>query len=325
MIFIVLPCLVLLYILLINFLYELFCAKEKSVQEKHVVVIGGSSGIGKAFACLAAQKGAHVTIIARNEDRLRLAVEEIKKDRLNDSQRTKSISLDVSDYDQVNGCLLSLDDELPIYMLMNCAGLAICGIIEDVSEENVKKMFDVNYYGTHNAIKTLVPRFKTRKEGHIVLTGSQASLLGIYGYTTYAATKFALRGLAEALAMELKHYNIHVTLALPPDTNTPGFQEENKSKPEETRLITESAGIYQPKTVAQAILKDVLKGSFFSYIGMESFLLTTLCVGMTSHRKYYELAYHCILLGPFKLISSFYLGNFHKIINDCAKKNKKAD
>jgi 3-dehydrosphinganine reductase len=71
---------------------------------------------------------------------------------------------------------------------------------------------------------------KQRKFGRILFVSSQAGQIGIFGYTAYSATKFALRGFAEALQMELKPYGIYVTLSYPPDTDTPGFKEELKDK-----------------------------------------------------------------------------------------------
>lgn len=90
------------------------------------------------------------------------------------------------------------------------------------------------------------------------MTASQAALAGIYGFSIYSATKFALRGLAETVSMELKPYNVSVTLALPPDTDTPGFERENVGKPIETMLISESGGLYRPDVVAKKILDDAL-------------------------------------------------------------------
>lgn len=88
----------------------------------------------------------------------------------------------------------------------------------------------VNYIGGVYCTKSVVETMKNRKFGRIVFVSSQAGQIGIYGYTAYSATKFALRGLAEALQMELKPYNIYVTVSYPPDTDTPGFKEELKDK-----------------------------------------------------------------------------------------------
>lgn len=85
--------------------------------------------------------------------------------------------------------------------------------------------------------------------GRVVFVSSQAGQIGVFGFSAYSPSKFALTGLAQVLRMELKPHGIFVSVAYPPDTNTPGFEEENKSKPEETRLISETAGLFEPEQV----------------------------------------------------------------------------
>lgn len=91
-------------------------------------------------------------------------------------------------------------------------------------------MIRVNYLGAVYCTKSVVEPMKQRKFGRIVFVSSQAGQIGIFGYTAYSPTKFALRGLAEALQMELKPYNVYITMAYPPDTNTPGLETENLLK-----------------------------------------------------------------------------------------------
>ena len=69
-----------------------------------------------------------------------------------------------------------------------------------------------------------------RERGNIVFVSSQAGQCAVYGYTAYAATKFALRGLAECLQMEVKPYNILISISFPPDTDTPQLKEELETR-----------------------------------------------------------------------------------------------
>lgn len=233
--------------------------KSKSLNKRHVVITGGSSGIGKSAAILTARKGAHVSIIARNLDKLADAEKEIKEACINNDQIITAVSVDVSNKQGIQIELNSLEEKVgPIYMLINCAGTAICGKVEDFTEQDVKMLINVNYLGTLYPIQTVIPKFKERQEGIIVLTASQVALMGMFGYSIYASCKFALRGLAESISMELKPYNVSVTLALPPDTDTPGYENENKTKPEETSLMSEAGGLLQPEIVADKLLKDAL-------------------------------------------------------------------
>lgn len=305
--------------------------RVRDVLNKHIVVTGGSSGIGKCLAITAAKHGAHVTIIARDFLKLETAKNEIMQYRLNkDVQKVEYLSLDVSEnYENVEKALSDLERTMgPIYMLVNCAGTAICGKIEDTSVADLKKMIDVNFLGTYYCIKAVVQRMKTAKDGIIILTSSQAALLGIFGYSAYCSTKFALRGLAESVAMELKPYGISVTLSLPPDTDTPGFAIEELSKPLETKLISQTCTLVSPEVVADKLFQDALVGKFFSTVGFESFILTTLCCGMSPFSSVTELLLQSTLAGFFRLVSACYLLHFQKIIQNCMKtrdKNKKSE
>jgi 3-dehydrosphinganine reductase len=292
--------------------------QTKSIDKKHVVVTGGSSGIGKSAAVLAARKGANVTIIARNLERLSSAEKEIAAACIHKDQIVTSVSVDVSNRKAIQSELDKLEEKVgPIYMLINCAGMALCGKVEDFTERDINTLISANFLGTLYPIQSIIPKFKDRKEGIIVLTASQVALMGMFGYSIYSSCKFALRGLAESISMELKPYNVSVTLALPPDTDTPGFENENKTKPEETHLISQTGGLLAPDTVAEKLLQDALVNNFFSVVGFESFILTTLCTGMSPFASLLELMIQSVLLGPLRLIGAYYLTSFDKIIQKC--------
>lgn len=146
-------------------------------------VTGGSSGIGKCVAILAAKYGAHVTIIARDVQKLEVARNEIIRACKNKNvQKVEYLSLDIGeDYNTVEKALNDLERTMgPIYMLVNCAGTAICGKIEDTSVEDLNKMIHINFLGSYYCTKAVVPRMKASQDGIIVLTSSQAALLGMY-------------------------------------------------------------------------------------------------------------------------------------------------
>ncbi|PSN33671.1 3-ketodihydrosphingosine reductase [Blattella germanica] len=297
-------------------------SKQPTLNNKHVVITGGSSGIGKSVAIEAAKLGANVTVIARDVVKLEQTVTEVTKQCIHpDKQKVQYISLDISDnYEDVEKALYNAEDEVgPISMLVNCAGTAICGRLEDTAVQDIKYLLNLNYLGTLYPTKAVIPRMKARQEGRIVIVGSQASLLGIYGLSAYSSTKFALRGLAEALHMEAKPYNISVTLSLPPDTDTPGFANEEKTKPMETRLISQSAGLVSPDHVAKQLVKDALVGRFYSIVGMESFILTTLCAGMTPVSSAMDFLAQVALMGILRFVSILYLISFDRIIKNCMK------
>ena len=92
-------------------------------------------------------------------------------------------------------------------------------------------MMKTNYFGGVYCTKCVIDDMKKRRSGgRIVFVSSQAGQLGIFGFTAYSGSKFAIKGFCEALQMEVKPYNISVTIAYPPDTDTPGFKQENLIK-----------------------------------------------------------------------------------------------
>lgn len=295
---------------------------SKSIFGKHVVVTGGSSGIGLMLSIECAKKGASVSVIARNVNMLEKAVKLLELNRQNPQQKFQYKSLDISEsYDKVSKSLSDIEESVgEIYMLVNCAGMAICGVLEDVSVDDAKKLMDINYYGTYYCTRYVLPKLKSCGDGIIVITASQAALMGIYGYGPYAVTKFALRGLAETIAMESRHKGVSITLALPADTNTPGFENEEKTKPEETKIISSSGGLANPEDVAKKILKDSLNGSFFSILGFESWIITLLCCGMSPWGGLGLYIFQSILMGPLRLVSFFLQIHFSNIIKKCYTK-----
>lgn len=295
--------------------------RAKSIVDKHVVITGGSRGIGLCLAVECALKGANVTVIARDEKMLNGAVALMEVIRQRPEQKFQYRCLDLaSSYDNVVECLTETEEAFgDIYMLINCAGLAICGVFEEVSVEDARKLMEVNYWGSYNCTRYVLQKMKKSMEGIIVVTASQAALFGIYGYGPYTASKYALRGMAETIAMEVNHLGVSVTLALPADTNTPGFENEEKTKPKETKIISGSGGLAQPEQVAKQILNDALKGNFISIMGTESWMLTLLGGGLFRWGGFFQNLFHAMLLGPLRIIGCFLHMHFERIIKNCAK------
>ncbi|XP_041376032.1 3-ketodihydrosphingosine reductase-like [Gigantopelta aegis] len=310
----------------VGFLIVLYLAsplitpKPLDLKGVHVLVTGGSSGIGKAIAVEVAQRGANICLLARNKAKLEEAQSEIEKVLVDkNQQKVIHISVDISkDYAAVVQAIQQAEEELgPVVLLVNCAGASVAGSFEDLSLNDFKRMIDINYIGTVHVTRAVIPSMKKNQHGRIVFISSQAGQIGLYGYTAYSGSKFALRGLAEALHMELKPYNVYVTLAFPPDTDTPGFAEEQKSKPEETRLISETAGLFQPSVVASSIIKDVVSGRFFSYAGLDGYMLAAVTCGMSPVTSIMEATQQVACMGIFRIISLFYLDHFDRICRKC--------
>ena len=251
---------------------------------QHAVITGGSSGIGLAVAIeLAKRKCRHITLIARREEPLKEAqrlVQEVADAGSETMQTTVHIvSVDVTDFESLQKKAAQLcrlndatnNDNAPaeeknnvVYpsvsptLLFNCAGYSIPLAFNDLSPSDFMAQMLVNYMGSIHTVKAFLPYMLSSSEqqpnngnigGNIILTSSMSGQVGSYGYSAYSPTKFALRGFAESLSMELSAIarsgsQVNVSLCYPPDTNTPGYEIENEAKPEACRLISESGGIW---------------------------------------------------------------------------------
>jgi len=110
----------------------------------------------------------------------------------------------------------------------------------------------------------------TEKKGHIVNIGSVAGFLGVFGYTAYGASKFALHGYTESLRSELQGYGINVSLVCPPDTDTPMLEEENKYKMPELIALSKKGGIISAEKVAHCTIRGMAGSKFLILPGFES-------------------------------------------------------
>lgn len=294
--------------------------KPFNLAGAHVLVTGGSSGIGKAIAIECVKRGANVSLLARDEAKLvqtKLAAEKVMKNQA--KQKVYYMCVDLSkDYASVENAIKECEKKIgPIDVLVNSAGFSISGQFEDIPVVDFKRLLDVNYLGSVYATKAVLPQMKLRRTGRVVFVSSQAGQLGIFGFTAYSGSKYALRGMAEALQMEVTPYNIKVCLAFPPDTDTPGYVEEMKTKPLETRLISETSGLFTADDVAISIVNDCVNGKFSSYIGLDGWMLSLLTCGMSPANSIFESLQQILLLGIFRAVSLVYLRSFDQIVARC--------
>ncbi|MDH6213396.1 SDR family oxidoreductase [Streptomyces pseudovenezuelae] len=221
----------------------------------HVIVTGGSSGIGLATARSLAERGAKVSLIARGRERLEAAAKELSA-----AARTA----DVADRTAVTRAVAELEEEQgePCDILISSAGLARPGRFLELPDDVFRQMIDVDYFGTLHALRAVVPGMVERGRGSVVAVSSAAGLLGIYGYSAYGPAKFAVRGLMESLRAELTPCGVHVGVVFPPDVDTPQLAEENRWKPAETRAVGGTIKPIPAEQVAQAIVKGIDRRRF---------------------------------------------------------------
>ncbi len=221
------------------------------LRGKHVIVTGGSQGIGAAIAKEAVARGARVSLIARGEETLRATAESIAAD-------VGWRSGDATDVDSLTTAIRALESRSgPCDVLICSAGTALPGRFQDVPLSEFDDQWQVNVHGSVVAVKAVLPAMVERGSGHLVLVSSTAGIIGVPGYTGYAATKFAIRGLADSLRYEVEPLGVRVAVLYPPDTETPGFAAENLRKPPETAAISGQIRPVPAERVATALVRGV--------------------------------------------------------------------
>lgn len=224
------------------------------------VVSGGSSGIGLACAAWLVRRGTPVILVARGADALDRAARRLAALAPHAIVRVRI--LDVTDL----AACRSLATELQVAgtapsWIVAAAGMARPGRFLEQRLHDHRLHMEVNYFGTLNLIHALSPAMLDAG-GHVVMISSGAALAGVAGYGAYGPSKFAVRGLAETLRVELARHGIVVTLAFPPDTDTQQWHEERRTKPPETAAITAGGGLFSAERVADDIMAAAAAGRF---------------------------------------------------------------
>lgn len=168
-------------------------------------ITGCSSGFGCEIAKAALRSGAKVAVTARKM----VDIEAFKKEF---GENAITLSLDITNNDQIQKCVEETKKTFGrIDVLVNNAGYALLGAIEEIPEEEARKLFDTNFFGLLNVTRAVLPIMRKQKSGHIINMSSAGGLVALGGLGMYNATKFAVEGLTEALAQEVEPLGIKVT------------------------------------------------------------------------------------------------------------------
>lgn len=233
------------------------------MNTKLAFVTGGSEGIGKEIAKELLKSGISVVIFSRTKAKLEAAIDELRPNKRSTHQKLEFRVLDVTDWKETESVMSDVITEFgtPDF-LINCAGYARPGYIDELEIEHYRKMMDLNYFGIVHTCKAVVPFMIEAKRGKIINTSSMAGYIGLFGYTGYCATKWAVVGFSEALRRELEVYGIQVSVLAPPNTATPGLAEENRYKSAEILATEEKAKPVGPEHVAKAVLANLTNNKF---------------------------------------------------------------
>lgn len=215
-----------------------------------VVITGASAGIGRATARLFAQRGAHIALLARDEERLEAARREAE--RL--GGRAIAIAVDVADHAQMEAAAARIEQELgPIDIWINNAMTTVFAPVEDIGPEDFKRVTDVTYHGYVWGTMAALKRMRPRNRGTIVQVGSALAYRSIPLQSAYCGAKHAIRGFTESVRTELLHdkNNVHLTMVEMPAVNTPQFEWCATTLDQRPRPMGK---VFQPEVAARAIV-----------------------------------------------------------------------
>ena len=173
------------------------------------LITGCSTGIGREIARTALEAGHRVAVTARNAD----AVADLAATA---PDRTIALALDVTDRDQIRAAVEAAEQRFgAIDVLVNSAGYGYMAALEEGEDEEVRRLFDTNYFGVVDMIKATLPGMRARRSGHIINISSMTGLVANPPNVYYSSTKFALEALTEALSKEVASLGIKVSAVEP--------------------------------------------------------------------------------------------------------------
>ncbi|KAB2030588.1 hypothetical protein ES319_D05G242800v1 [Gossypium barbadense] len=286
------------------------------IKNRHVFITGGSMGIGLAIAKQAASEGARISLLARSVDRLQKAKESICQAY---EVEVSIFSADVRDYDAVER---AIKEAGPIDVLVVNHGVYYMEEFETQGLDVMKTMVDVNLMGSFNVIKAALPLMKDRKDkgpASIALMSSMAGQAGIYGFAAYSATKFGLRGLAEALQQELLVNNIHLSIIFPPVTET----SARERMPEITKIILESSPGMKAEEVGKITIQSIKSGSFSIPCRLDGRAVAIATAGLSPQTSFLMASIEVVFAGLFRFVALLLQWRGYEIIEKYNYSHKK--
>lgn len=180
------------------------------MQEKQIWFITGiSSGLGKALAQTVIENGDFVIGTFRNQSQADVFNNQYKDEAF-------AMTLDITKETEIENAVKLVSEKFgSIDVLVNNAGFGFAGAIEETSTEETREIFEANFFGTLKLTQSFLPMFRQQKSGHIIQISSHGGFKAFPGFGIYNASKFALEGFSEALAIEVAPLGIKLTIVEP--------------------------------------------------------------------------------------------------------------
>lgn len=222
----------------------------KNMQSQVVVITGASAGIGRATACEFAKQGAHLALLARDEERLEEARREVEQL----GGKAIVIPTDVAEFEQVEAAAERVERELgPIDIWVNNAMTTVFAPFTEIKPADYKRVTDVTYHGYVWGTMAALKYMRARNRGTIVQVGSALAYRAIPLQSAYCGAKHAIEGFTESVRTELIHDNsrVHITMVQMPAVNTPQFDWCATTLDKQPKPV---GTVYQPEVAARAIV-----------------------------------------------------------------------
>ncbi len=225
-------------------------------------ITGCSSGLGRALANETLKSGAKVVVTARKLSAITDFVSEFP-------DQTLALSVDVTDVQQINIAVEEAKKKFGrIDVLVNNAGAAVFGAVEEVPDKDVRNLFETNFFGVLNMIRAVLPVMRAQQSGSIINISSVGGIVATPCLGIFNASKFAVEGLSEALAQELATLGITVSLVEPGPSRTAfithsqqfsGIADYDDTRNMITSVLTQYQGNQpgDPNKIAHAIIQLV--------------------------------------------------------------------
>ncbi|KAI0382828.1 NAD(P)-binding protein [Hypomontagnella monticulosa] len=266
---------VLLILLITTAVMGISWSNQMPVEGKTVLITGASEGMGRSAARQLAEKGANVILVSRTASKLKDALAEVKAAARNpETQRFTYFTADVS---QPNYAVPLLCDAVgwnngqPLDIVWCAAGSSTPDFWLEVSLGYTRSQMDINFWGSAEMAHAVLRKWCSPaapvvpEPKHLIFTSSVLAFFPVVGYGPYTPAKSALRGLADTLAQELLAYpqNVKVHVVYPASIGSAGFERENMTKPDVTKMIEEGDPVQTPDAVAAAAIRGLEKGQYF--------------------------------------------------------------